>query len=620
MLYMNSAGKFIHKRRVKMKIRINVLAEKIGISTQFLNEVESGTIDPKNLRLDQIKCISRELDCPPEEIIGRIKYFRKRRKLEKSKTKTELGRFVQEKRIKLGYSLYKLSKLSGISYRILHSCERRKPKKETISQAILKSLAISLRCEEEELRKLLPKVAGNDLSDPGEINTFGKFIRHNRFILGISTMQLSRMLKLKPHQLYSVESGKSSGREIFKDLADELSNVLGCSKDEIETFLKPKLLISAKLNPKTDLGKFILESRQKARLSIRDLSERAGMPDYAINSLQSGRNKGTKLTEEAINSLSEALGCEAEKLEEKIGIYSSIGKFRERKKMPRTKLGKLLYEKRKNLRLTVSKVSKDLIKCKPQYYERIESGKVGNISSEMADKFSEVFGIKRKTLCRYVRPKKDSRLMPSESEFGKLIRKKRNEIGVSQQELADRMGFSRAYISLMEIGEADSQHRPETITKFTEALSIDEDSLRLLKDEVFADSFSKLIHDNSGKFYVGSIILLLRRSSFLTREELSKKTGISVGTLLKIEKNLVRPRVDKFLKILKQLNEELSDGIKSSIILANELSEMKYILSGIDDKNQVARINKVMDEILSKFSYLLKLVDGKTDNSKSLEN
>lgn len=42
-------------------------------------------------------------------------------------------------------------------------------------------------------------------------------------------------------------------------------------------------------------------------------------------------------------------------------------------------------------------------------------------------------------------------------DFGQFVADRRRELGVSQEELADRLGFSRSYLSEMESGEATMQ-------------------------------------------------------------------------------------------------------------------------------------------------------------------
>jgi len=37
--------------------------------------------------------------------------------------------------------------------------------------------------------------------------------------------------------------------------------------------------------------------------------------------------------------------------------------------------------------------------------------------------------------------------------FGSVVRRKRQEMGISQEELADRAGFDRTYISMVELGK-----------------------------------------------------------------------------------------------------------------------------------------------------------------------
>jgi transcriptional regulator with XRE-family HTH domain len=66
----------------------------------------------------------------------------------------------------------------------------------------------------------------------------------------------------------------------------------------------------------------------------------------------------------------------------------------------------------------------------------------------------------------------------SSKELGKLIKAARERLGLSQQQLADLTGWSRPFISMLEIGTASERNLENTIEKLAQVLREDEDRLR----------------------------------------------------------------------------------------------------------------------------------------------
>jgi len=66
----------------------------------------------------------------------------------------------------------------------------------------------------------------------------------------------------------------------------------------------------------------------------------------------------------------------------------------------------------------------------------------------------------------------------SGKQLGRLIKNARDRLNLSQQELADLTGWSRPFISMLEIGTASERNLENTVQKLAEVLREDEDRLR----------------------------------------------------------------------------------------------------------------------------------------------
>src|SRR5215468_8944494 len=70
----------------------------------------------------------------------------------------------------------------------------------------------------------------------------------------------------------------------------------------------------------------------------------------------------------------------------------------------------------------------------------------------------------------------DCEVFMDNNAFGKLVRSYRKERGWKQEELADRWGFTREYVSQVERGKRKLD-KPEQVTRLAEILGISEEQL-----------------------------------------------------------------------------------------------------------------------------------------------
>ena len=76
--------------------------------------------------------------------------------------------------------------------------------------------------------------------------------------------------------------------------------------------------------------------------------------------------------------------------------------------------------------------------------------------------------------------------------FGSDIKKIREEKGISLQQLGDRAGFSKSYISMIENGKLKSFPKPETLQKIAVGLDIDYHALMLAAGYIDGREFTRI--------------------------------------------------------------------------------------------------------------------------------
>lgn len=152
-------------------------------------------------------------------------------------------------------------------------------------------------------------------------------------------------------------------------------------------------------------------------------------------------------------------------------------------------------------------------------------------------------------------------------EFGAAIKARRNECGITADELAERIGFTRQYVTKTEIGRMKLNY--ERVDRFVFALDAPE--LRelysrtpheiLRRKEI--ERLENKKRNPKATFKVGEKIKLLRLLRNMSLRELRDAVGIKGGSVLgKIEKgeialsDLNRERLERFFKVSLETEEK----------------------------------------------------------------
>lgn len=125
-----------------------------------------------------------------------------------------------------------------------------------------------------------------------------------------------------------------------------------------------------------------------------------------------------------------------------------------------------------------------------------------------------------------------------------FLRKRRIEVGLSQEFIANKLGYSIQTISLWESGKAT----PSLMvwSKYASLLKVDLEGLILDKDKKDNNYSDDLVFDTN-KF--ANELRRLRKNKELTQIDLSKKLNINVGLIIKFEKGKSFPNVKQFISL-----------------------------------------------------------------------
>lgn len=227
----------------------------------------------------------------------------------------------------------------------------------------------------------------------------GKFIKKRRLSLGLSVLELAKLVGLSIHSIYAYEGsfGHSTGSEMTVELKNKFVKALQCNLSEIESKLpKSRKFISKKV-PTNKLGKILHAKRLKFNLSQKALCMKIGIKsDWRYRELELGITK--KMNQQFAESLSVVLEIPLDKL--KPFVTNSIILANSSMTKCTTEFGKYIRSKRISLGISGEKLGKaldvsratisllELGKLKPAEVHLINLADVLNVKIETLEKLS----------------------------------------------------------------------------------------------------------------------------------------------------------------------------------------------------------------------------------------
>lgn len=170
--------------------------------------------------------------------------------------------------------------------------------------------------------------------------------------------------------------------------------------------------------------------------------------------------------------------------------------------------------------------------------------------------------------------------------FGERIAEQRKKLGLSQEELAEKLNISQKSISKYELGDRKPQYK--VLVRMAEYFGVTTDYL--------------LGAEEGGNTMLGKRINELRRASGMTQEELAEALNISRSTLAGYEAENKKPSFDVTLRIAKHF------GVTTDYLLGVDGGEkdMKNRVKELREENgmkqsELGKLLNVQDAAISKY-------------------
>ncbi|MBI3442315.1 MAG: helix-turn-helix domain-containing protein [Candidatus Sungbacteria bacterium] len=326
---------------------------------------------------------------------------------------------------------------------------------------------------------------------------------------------------------------------------DELAVAPQCEPSELQVFIpepEPK-------EPQTALGKLIHSQRQRLGLSIDELADRLGTSLQHLKLLELGETE-TTIRYSTIRKLAQELHLNTSAFSD---FITKIG-FEE--KGAKSPLGCAIRSRRKELGLSMVDVA-EALHVSYQFISQIELGMIGLTKNDtFLAKLAAVLQIGPEYL-RGLRPRKGlktTKKRPLEPDsLAAFVFSRRLELGLTQQEIAERAGINDTLICQIEAGKI---HEPRSGIAFWRNLGA---ALECeIPQALVPPAVSRT--DTHGRPQIGMRVksttalgkfLVERRMELrLTREAIAVQTGILPQHLLLIEKgDVAKPRDNTLAKL-----------------------------------------------------------------------
>lgn len=210
--------------------------------------------------------------------------------------------------------------------------------------------------------------------------------------------------------------------------------------------------------PLSSFGVFVRSQRKYLGLTQVELAKKCGSDDSSICRIENSQ-KGVIITDQLLKRMARVFGCPVEEL------------IKRRPKSlntpPKTPLGKFIRQRREELGLSI-KVFAKRMKMKPRSAYTFELI-TNQISYQTAKKLSKTLKINIEDLSLYIGFSESEEL----SDIGQLIRTARKKACMSQEELANKLGFKRQYISLIELGDSKQTRSKKNFLEIARILNIE---------------------------------------------------------------------------------------------------------------------------------------------------
>ena len=481
-------GRTLRRLRQERGLTQRELAERIGETPVLIGGYEmSVNYYPSPERL---AAIADALEVPEAELA---------RFLPTRPETTLLGSALRELREQRGLTLTRLAERSGCDPALIAVYEsgRAQPGPEK-----LRSLAAALRIPQRELRALVA-VRGAEK----HVSPFGKLLRQTRIARGLGQRELAQRVGLRPGTLTTYETtnlcpSKARAPQLVARLAEAL---------ELDPALLERSLSLPRHHPPTRFGHHLRKLRIDRGLTQGQLGAHIGHLGAAICGYEKGK---TYPKPSALPALAAALDVEEDELARLLPMLPTRRRI--------TPFGQELRRLRKERGLTQAQLARRIgvsgasITC----YEG--SGVHPKPSGVAA--IAEALGVPRQRL---------EELLPEEpptTTLGHELRRLRRDRGLTQRQLAARVGRTQPVIATYELGRCIVG--PRDLAALAQALGVPEDQLARLAPPIPVSPeptpFGRELHRH-------------RSERGLTQEQLARRVGVSPATMGSYEYGTTHP-------------------------------------------------------------------------------
>lgn len=286
---------------------------------------------------------------------------------------------------------------------------------------------------------------------------------------------------------------------------------------------------------KSELGKFVRARRIKNGLTQMALAEKICMKQTLLSALEIGDYQYP--SDEILLSLATALSCDFENLKK----IAPVRQFAQ----PKTELGRLIYRRREELGLTYAELAARM-QTTTEQIRQMELTTSPTVIYRTVRNLARALEIKVAELSQFIR----SGHKPLDNKLGQLMRPRRKELGISSQELAEKLGVTSQMVNHIERGNCPLSESDELLAKIATALQLEKSALMAVQPK---RKLKKIV----AKTPLGKFLSSRKSELGLTLKEIRDRANLNEATLSLIFRGEVYPQPE--------LRKKLSTALQCKI-------------------------------------------------------
>ena len=484
-------GQLLRRLRRERGLTQRELARRLGLSQATICSYEAGRKHPS---LQRLSTLARALRVPEGELAPLLP--------ERATPSTPFGRALRELRERRGWTQEQLAGRIGCTAGLISDYEVTGKLPGPKYQGVL---AAALGVPRRRLRALVAK-----RTPPRRTTALGRLLRETRIARGMTQRQLAEAVGLTAQHIASYEGANCHPREKHRSrFIKRLAKALDVSPAEIEESLSRQRPV----NVPTDFGHRVRQLRVDRGLTQEQLGARCGCSFNMISHYETGVSYPKP----------DLLPALAKTLDVGVGEFERLLP-RLRREIRTTPFGSELRRLREERGWTQGQLAKRaglgwrLISA---YEARSTYPRPRTLAA-----LARGLGVSHERLEQQLPPE------PKTTPFGRELKRLREELGLTQTQLAERIGRESSNISAYERG----QQRPgvNTLPALAGALGVSRERLEQLLPPrpTTSTPFGRAVRE-------------LRERHGWTQEELATRSGCSEGSIRQYEhdRSLPEPRV-----------------------------------------------------------------------------